>query len=87
MASYVLSVSRVITILMISALEHQDIEMTPLQAVREADAAVEEAARLKSQKEAAVSEANSRVQSLIADLDRLQQSQSNLTPACTTYFC
>lgn len=87
MASYVISLRRVILILTISALEHQDTEMTPLQAVREADAAVEQATRLKSQKEAAVSEANSRVQSLIADLDRLQQSQSNLTPACTTYFC
>lgn len=47
-----------------------------LQAVREADAAVEQASRLKTQKAAAASEANSRVQSLIADLDRLQQSQS-----------
>lgn len=47
-----------------------------LQAVREADAAVEQANENRLQLEAALREANSRVSELIADLARLQQSQS-----------
>ena len=51
------------------------------QAVREADAAVEQASRLKMQKAAAASEANSRVQSLIADWIACSRAKVDLTPA------
>lgn len=48
------------------------------QAVREADAAVDQATKATKAKERAQRECNARVQDLIGDLNRLQQSQREL---------
>lgn len=48
------------------------------QAVREADAAVDHATKATKAKERAQRECNARVQDLIGDLNRLQQSQREL---------
>lgn len=55
---------------------HIDSHYVSVQAVREADAAVEQATRIKTGREAANREANHRVSDLLGDLNRLQQSQS-----------
>ena len=48
-----------------------------MQAVKEADAAVEQATRNKTKHEGDAREANARVQESIENLNKLQQSQSN----------
>ena len=52
--------------------------ITDVQAVREADAAVEQATKFKVTKQHALRDCSSRVQELIGDLNRLQQSQREL---------
>jgi len=49
-----------------------------VQAVREADAAVDQATKATRAKERAQRECNARVQDLIGDLNRLRQSQREL---------